>query len=253
MCPSMVYQISCTAVLTLSLSVISVATCDTRYTREPLYGHRCMAGSEAAVSQVDRPRCQWQCLRQNCSYINYNPDSDQCEIGLGQCESLAPTAGVMVNVYWQPRDDCLHWASYQEPGRLAVGEGGRSVPSYAGRTKIGEAMVLGKFLAIPGSLHIWVNNQGSLLAISDGSGNGIEVLTTIAGCPLFWVPYTGGGPLPSGAVVGGYLTDGTATYVARKHHVTDVAVGYYNTEIEMIYFASGEARTSRTMEVLVLI
>ena len=253
MCPSMVYQISCTTVLALSLSVVFVATCETRYTWGPLYEHRCMPGSEVSVSLVDRSRCQWQCLRQNCSYINYHPDSNQCEIGLGQCESLVSAVGVMVNVYWQPRDNCLHWGSYQEPGRVAVGEGGRSVPSYAGLTKIGEAMVLGKFLAIPGSLHIWVNNHGTETAVLDGSGYGVEVLTTIVGCPSFWVPYTGGDQLPSGAVVGGYLMDGTATYVARKHHVTDVAIGYYNTESEIIYFGSAGARTSRTMEILVLI
>ena len=253
MCPFMAYQISCTTLLTLSLSVIFVATCETRYTKEPLYEHRCMSGSEVPVSNVDRLRCQWQCLRQNCSYINYNPESDQCEIGLGQCESLVSAAGDLVNVYWQPRDNCLNWGSRQEPGCVAVGEGGRSPSLYTGRTKIGEAMVLGSFVAIPDSLHIWVKNQGSMLPVRDGSRNGIEVLSTIVGCPLFWVPYIGGDHLPIGAVVGGYLPYGKAAYVARKHYVTDVAVGYYNTETEMIYFASGAARTSRTMEVLVLI
>ena len=50
-----------------------------------------MSGSEVIVSPVDRPQCQWQCLKHNCSYINYDPDSDQCDIGLGQCESLHNT------------------------------------------------------------------------------------------------------------------------------------------------------------------
>ena len=80
------------------------------------------------VSPVDRPQARWQCLKHNCSYMSYNPDSDRCEIGLGQCESLASAAGVMVNVYWQPRDVCLLWGSYQEPGRVAVGEAGLNPP-----------------------------------------------------------------------------------------------------------------------------
>ena len=79
------------------------------------------------------------------------------------------------------------------------------------------------------------------------------MLTTIAGCPLFWVPYTGGDPLPSGAVVGGYLTDGTATYVARTYFLSDVPNGYHNTETEKIYYASEGAKISSTMEILVLI
>ena len=236
-----------------SLTLLAVA-CETRYRKQPLYGHHCISSSDVVVLQADHTECQWRCLRtQDCSYINYNTDRDQCEIGLGQCESLAPANGIMVSVYWQPRDICLHWGSYQEPGRVAVGEAGLSPPSYAGRAKIGEAMVLGKFLAYSGGLHIWVNNQGTMTSVNHGSGNIVEVLTTVSGCPLFWVPYTGGDPLPSGAVVGGYLTNGKATYVARKHYSTDVAGGYYNTESELVYFASGAARTSGTMEVLVLI
>ena len=250
MCSNVVYPIMCT-MLTFLLAHF-VASCDKRYTKALLYEHRCVSGSEVIVSPVDRPQCQWQCLKHKCNYINYNPNSHQCEIGLGQCESLVSASGVMVNVYWQQRDVCLHWGSYQEPGRVAVGQADLNPPRYAGRTKIGEAMVLGSFWENP-NIHIWVNNQGAMTHVDHTQGNVIEVLTTIAGCPLFWVPYTGGDPLPNGAVVGGYLSDGAATYIARKHYSTDIACGYYNTEMEKIYFASGAARTSSTMELLVLI
>ena len=212
-----------------------------------------MSSSEVAVSRIDRPKCQWQCLKQNCSYITYNPEGDQCEIGLGECESLVPSAGAIVNVYWQPRDVCLHWGSYQEPGRVAVGGGDYDTPMYAGRTMIDEAMVLGKFMAAPNNLHMWLNNQGERRIIAQEPGTVLEVLTTAAGCPIFWVPYTGGKPIPSGAVVGGYLTEGTATYVARKSFNDIWSCGYYNTETEMIYYEYDGVKTSNTMEVLVLI
>ena len=88
-------------------------------------------------------RSQWHCLKQNCSYINYNPDSDQCEIGLGQCEFLAPTVGVMVNVYWQLRDVCLQWGCYQETGWVAFGTGSYRPDA---RIKHGEALVVGKYV-----------------------------------------------------------------------------------------------------------
>ena len=224
-----VSQLSCTVLALPSLSLV-IAACETRYTKEPLYEYRCVSDSEVLASKTDSQKCHLQCLRQNCCYINYNPNSDQCEFGLGQCESLAPAVGVLVNVFWQPRDVCLHWGSYQEPGRMAVGRGDDDPPMYAGRIKIGQAMVIGKFLSIPNDHHIWVNNEGHRQAVDYGTDTIVEVLTTIIGYPLFWVPYTSGKPLPDGAVVGGYLIDGKATYVARKQDGAQFACGYYNTE-----------------------
>ena len=237
-------------VLKLFLAVHVIAACETRYTKEPLYEHRCVSGSEVVVHHVDRSRCQWQCLKQNCSYTNYNPDSNQCEIGLGQCESLAPAAGVLVNVYWQPRAVCLHWGSYQEPRRVALWGGS---PRAVSRIKHGQALVVGKYVADPNDPRMWANNQGERIGVSQGSGNVIEVLTTIDGCPLFWILFTGGNPLPNQAVVGGYLANGKATYVARVQYRNNLACGYYNLDTKMAYYESGGARTSSTMEILVLI
>ena len=44
--------------LKLSLAVHIVAACERRYTKEPLYEHRCVSGSEVVVHHVDRSRCQ---------------------------------------------------------------------------------------------------------------------------------------------------------------------------------------------------
>ena len=140
-------------VLSLPLLTLLAPACEMRHTKDPLYGHRCISSSDVVVRQEDHRGCQWRCLRiQDCSYINHTPESDRCEIGLGQCESLAPAVGVMVNVYWSPRDVCLHWGSHQEVGRVAVGEGGMSPPRYVGRTYVGEAMVLGQILVMPTSI-----------------------------------------------------------------------------------------------------
>ena len=238
-------------VLSLPSLTLFAAACETMYTKHPLYGYRCKSSFDIVLHQADRTECQWRCLKiPNCSYINYNPESDQCEIGLGQCESLAPAIGVMVNVYWQPRDVCLHWGSYQQPGRVAFGAGSHRP---AARIKHGEALVVGKYAAYRSNPFIFANNQGQRIIAVLGSGNVIEVLTTIASCPLFWVPYTGGNLLPSGVVVGGYLANGKAIYVARVLYRGDLACGYYNLDTEMAYYESGGARTSSTMEILVLI
>ena len=92
----------------------------------------------------------------------------------------------------------------------------RGSPRPVCRTKHENALVLGKYEAAdPNNPGIRVNNQGKQIFVVQGSDNVIEVLTTMAGCPLFWVPYTVGNPLSSGVVVGGYLANGKATYVAR--------------------------------------
>ena len=212
-----------------------------------------MSSSDVVVHQADRPQCVWRCLKmQNCRYMNHSPESDLCEIGLGQCESLKPAVGTMVNVFLQSRDDCLHWGSYQEPGRVAVGD--VDVAVYVGRTMHGEAMVVGKFLDVDNyDPHIWANDQGERFSVDYGSDNAVEVLSTTAGCPLFWVSYTGGNPLPVGAVAGGYLVDGTVTHVALKMYASSVAYGYYNTDTEMVYYEFGGAQYSTTMEILVLL
>ena len=211
-----------------------------------------MSSSDVVVRQADRLECVGRCLKMpNCNYINYNQDSDMCEIGLGQCESLGPSAGVMVNVFRQSRDVCLHWGSYQEARHVAVGNANLRV--YVGRTVHGEAMVVGKFLDVDNyDPHIWANDQGERFHVDYGSDNVVEVLTTTADCPLFWVSYTGSNSLPVGAVAGGYLASGKATYVARKEFGSSMSFGYYNTDTEIMYYESGGARYSSTMEILSL-
>ena len=227
-----------------------VTGCETKQTREPLQGHRCMSSSDVVVRQADRLECVGRCLKmQNCGYMNHYLRTDLCEIGLGQCESLTPSTGVVVNVFWQSRDDCLHWGSYQEPGRVAVG----NTNYHVGRTVHGEAMVVGVYLDVDGyDQHIWVNDQGGPVSYYE-SDVVVEVLTTLADCPLFWVPYTGGNPLPVGAVAGGYLVNGKTTYIARPEDGGHVSFGYYNIDTEIMYYVSGDAKHSNTMDILILI
>ena len=212
-----------------------------------------MSSYDVVVHQADRLQCVWRCLKMpNCRYMNHSPETDLCGIGMGQCEFLEPSVGTMVNVFWQSHDVCLYWDSYQEPGRVAVGDVDGGV--YVGRTIHGEAMVVGKFLDVDSyNPHIWANDQGERFSVDYGSDNAVEVLSTTADCPLFWVSYTGGNPLPVGAVAGGYLVDGKVTHVARKMYASSVAYGYYNTDTEMLYYEFSGAQNSTTIEILVLL
>ena len=67
----------------------------------------------------------------------------------------------------------------------------------------------------------------------------VEVLTTLADCPLFWVPYTGGNPLP-------------VPYIAKIEDNGRLCFGYYNTETEVMYYVY-DAKYSNAMEILILI
>ena len=76
----------------------SVGVCKTRNIINRFHGLRCMTTANTAVWQTAHPQCVWRCLRmKTCRYINHNSATGQCELGLGQCESLQPAAGVLVN------------------------------------------------------------------------------------------------------------------------------------------------------------
>ena len=81
----------------------------------------------------------------------------------------------------------------------------------------------------------------------------IEILTKDAACPLPWMPYTAGEPLPSGAVAGGHLADGSALYVMKIADNNYMFFGYYNPKESLAYYEHSGARTTTSMEMLILL
>ena len=225
---------------------ILVTACDPRHTNRPLYGLRCVSNVTAERRQAAHPQCVWRCLRmKTCRYINYNSAEGQCELGLGQCESLQPATGVRVNTFGPPRHDCIHWGSVQEPGWVAL----RGTVGHAARIVSGEVMLIGIFF--PRTGQFWANKQNT------GIGpvyQDIQLMYKDATCPSPWMPYTAGEPLPSGAVPGGHLADGSATYVARIMDSNELLVfGYYNPKSAAAYYKSGGTHTTNSMDILVLL
>ena len=87
----------------ISCHCLFVITCDVTYTRQSVYGHRCVAisTSEVILWGTDRPKCVSKCLKlQTCRYINHNYGTGQCKLGLDKCEFLAPAVGIAVNAFW---------------------------------------------------------------------------------------------------------------------------------------------------------
>ena len=82
-----------------------------------------------------------------------------------------------------------------------------------------------------------------------------EVLSVKESCSLNWVHYdaSSGNAMPSGAILGGHLVDGTPLYVAIPY-VSDTkdAAGYYNHETRIaICYHNQVENTQGNMKILV--
>ena len=243
------YQVVFHVLLLFSRS-LSVGACISKFTKKPLYGYRCTDSSntEVIVLQTDRPQCQWKCLRlEMCRHVNHNHYTAQCILGLGKCEALAPAFGYAVNAIGPPRDSCLHWGSRQDPGRVPV-----EIPgvSYLARIRKGKTLLIGKFDISPA--RFWGNNEGVVVG-PEYDTNRIEFLTVDPACPLPWILYTVGDSLPSGVITGGHLSDGSITYASKVIIGDYQGFGYYNSRTELAYHEKGGAKTTTSMELMVLL
>ena len=195
--------------------------------------------------QTAKPQCIWRCLQmERCRYINYNSVTVQCELGLSQCGSLQPAIGVMVQAFGTSRHGCLHWGSREEPGWVPiVAENGRV---YAARTRRGEVLLIGTFA----NGKLWANDDG----VEVETDHNIEFLAKNASCPLPWMSYTAGEPLPFGAVTGGRFADGSDTYVARVHHKNKIfRFGYFHPKSAAVYYQYYGVQARTSMDILVLL
>ena len=237
----------------LILQSTGILTCKPKYTTQPIFNFRCLAEPDADISirQTDRAQCVWQCLKLNiCHYINYNLTNGQCELGLGQCVSLLPSWGVMVNTYGPLRYNCLQWGSMNVPGRIPV-----KVPDWGGlcvaRIVSGDSLLVGKVTLFNGAF--WTNNDGVPVGPISETDQDIEILTMDATCNAPWMSYTAGESLPVGAVAGGHLADGSPTYVAKVTHDGRQALGYYNPVSATAYYTAGGYYTATSMDIFVLL
>ena len=236
----------------LYMHVVCGFGCETSYTKKPLYGFRCIGQvtTEVSIWQADRPQCVWRCSSMTtCHYINHNPVTGQCEVGLERCEDLEPAPGIMVNVYGPPRQKCLHWGSKEEPGRVTIKWDGAKIV-YLARTLYSNALVVGKSVK---NGKYFANMEGQLIGPIYQTDQIIEFLTMDASCTVSWVPYTAGTIFPIEAVIGGHLENGLKTYVIRVIHNGNGCFGYYDAQSQFGYYEIGGAKTTTSMDVLVLL
>ena len=241
-------------ILLLCCHFLAITTCDVRYTRQPIDGHRCVATSNTEITlwSTHHPQCVWKCLTlKTCRYINYNYATGQCDLGLGMCESLVPAIGVAVRAFGPPRDTCVHWGSREMHGRVPVELQELNKVIYLARVTRDDALLVGKFESSYGG-RFWANDEGVRVGPVYAADQDIEFLALDPTCILIWMPYTAGGQLPVGAISGGLLSDGCITYVSRVIHNVWPAFGYYNTKTELVYYELAGTHTKKSMEILVL-
>ena len=231
--------------------MILVTPCELKYARAPLDGQRCVSDEAADMLHTDHHQCVWRCLMmKTCHYINHNSNTGQCELGLGQCQSLHSAAEIMANAFGPSRQGCFQWGSDQKPGQIPVQTpNGRR---YAARVVSGNDVLIGSFYTSSRAFYGVRNNM--VFGLINENDREIKILTKDPACPLPWMLYTAGEPLPPGAVTGGRLADGQPTHIAKiVHNNGDIAFGYYDTETVLAYYDYGSPQTTTSMYILVLL
>ena len=223
---------------------------NTRYT-----DHNCVPAtlSELVIwHAIDFPQCEWRCLRiEQCRYLNYNVNFGQCELGFGRCESLVSAPGVFVNAFGPARHTCLHWASDQQAGMVLVKIHDGYEYIAVVRAAVGNALVLGKFTLGGQTIYYIHNSQAVTMQYNGASGH--ELLMADPGCTLSWVSYTPHTVIPSQAVMGGRLADGSPTYVVTAYAPVRNALGYYDSTTGVAHYEYYGPQTSTNMTMLILL
>ena len=146
-------------ILLFRIQSLFVTAGNARYTKQPIYGHRCIASTNITLWQTKRPQCVWKCLGlKTCQCINHNHGTGQCDLGLGKCESLEPTVGSAVNVFGPPRDNCVRWGSKHDPGRVPVQMSFDRFDLYLARIMINDILLIGSLISK--NRMFWANNEG---------------------------------------------------------------------------------------------
>ena len=226
--------------------------CKIKHATLPLLHHRCIPKStdEIIFKEAERPQCEWKCLSmESCLYVNMNPSNASCELGVGGCISVVPSAGYMVKVFTISSRICLLWSLEEQMGREPVKVNDGSQGLYVSRVHVDNALIIGKLVV--GSDKFWANFEGRL-SVASATG---KVLTIDEACIWSWLLYTCGKALPVGAVIGGHLASGSPIYVAKRvdHQYGRLAFGYYSIECVLGNHELDGARTTTKMDILVML
>ena len=222
--------------------------------QKPRQGQRCVTASKkyTTVANIPEHICTHMCMqRPNCSVINYNHAHHYCQLTSEECDHIVEDAEFMVTAMNFPKcssiteSPCLRWEpAGADTGSLRVR---CSSGDYVGRLVFPTDILVGQYYYDVG---VWRNGNRYR------STTGAEVLQLYPHCSSSWEPYTPGDPIPSNAVLGGYLgdpcsvtpiIDGTVMSSNRGKK----RCGYYNPNTRLGYIVYEGAEVTSEMSILV--
>ena len=232
-------------------------TCRTSFTTRPMLGHRCVINdpsNQSILLNTARTQCLWKCLSSDdCVVVSYNHLLNICELSRQLCDTIASAADFSMNVYGMRRQFCSQWvpaSEFDEQGAIVFPQRLEDSDDIAvARKKVESALFPGKYQLF-GDFKINVAvDENTVVKGQDG-----EVLLVDPACLFAWVPYQSPNVLPLGAFVGGYDSSKEDLYVARSFTKDTYSIGYYKPSTSFAYFVKGgQARTSETMDILVIV
>ena len=232
-----------------------VQPCRSSHLNGTLSGFHCPCRNNiiAEISMTERWQCFLLCMRHlDCILMEHNEDGKVCKLSKGLCYEAEGRGDVVLTALGPPRLGCVEWRRKSDtlPQNLVwVSEVG----------SMGKDKVLGRLLI--GDLLLPGFSTGAISVTSTYnskrySNSVTEFLWVSPGCPILWVPLSGipGADLPTGALVGGHLDDGTHLYVAKAWVANAVfRLGYYNPVTGLGYFWYYRTRTTSQVSLLMLL
>ena len=234
-----------------------VLPCKTRYSAAPVNGRRCISNYDTnTIPAKSYGYCMWKCLSQDwCRYMNYNTMDGQCSLGAKICGALATVPGFRMILFYPRREQCTEWVPYTvNPNPVGL------VTMQTGIDKQFVARVQNQSHVVPGKIHphyrdsFWASTGAQVVSYYHAQNvAAVEVLTIDMACLQFWVAMETGSSLPDGALMSGYLGDGTPLYTARFLVNTLLIYAYYNPETDMAHGEKYTAQVSTNFEILVVL
>ena len=203
-----------------------------------LPGYRCFADSQVYINitAIHHHLCRSRCItNKQFSFLQCNIEENYCIVANGPCPWLEPDKNYNITfIRTNPVEKCLDWVSYVE------------VKNAARRP---ESCFPWGLLSTVGRHHIQSNilpansTSGGVYSVLNGDGvryGAKEYLDVQPGCKVSWFSFTGGDPVPDGAVQSGYLDNNGSPqpiYVmgAIRNGDSCTAYGYYDPATERGY------------------
>ena len=226
--------------------------CRTSHLQQEPMGYTCRDLSDVIYnsSAMAYPQCLWHCLwRNNCVILMYDAKHGYCLLASDLCLQAVSDVNVIVTYlgplhdnsleWWNStnednrNNDCIEWRRNQSdwPVNLVVVNDVGNDDNYAvARIGIGDILLPGAY------------RNGNTKSVMDHIKHLTETgeyLLVQDGCSVMWAAWdsTSGSDLPTSAIVGGYLANGSPLYVAKGWAKPDtMKIGYYNPETARGHF-----------------